>query len=467
MASRASEEDTYARISRSFALWLRQRLRGKPIARELGHVLAETVHSTGIEWRPVMEIAALIDSTPEATRDALADLERVGFLKYDHDTEFVWVVEAASWQVNCGSPENRRRLVARGVRPAVGVASFWPEYFAKYDTLLGLSAMGFTGGIASLNPSENHGSNYGGMDAPIHASMYAPNPSDKSSLKSSGIQDQEQDQEQEQVGAPAPACTLVREAPSDRPTDRPTGRGLPAVIAPSSPAPAPAVRLAAAPPPVPSPPVARPPEPMPTRKQRSGPTELAVWALGDVEDRLGWLKVPPCGTPEPALARLRAELLAATERAWGAYRDACEAGDGGWEVDGDAWDCVARAVLWLVDKRSLSPDAAAERLERIVRYARANPGLGGKDSRAWRWPRVVFGEAEGVTRGGRRVGVDGRLVQHWNETLAWEGASARASPTAPVEDDGPGTEMWTRAFGWFDRDGNPLPGEAPPAWLED
>ena len=181
-------------------------------------------------------------------------------------------------------------------------------------------------------------------------------------------------------------------------------------------------------------PTAPPPSVLPTAppaRVRSGPVALTVWRMGTLEDRVRWLDATPGGDREPALASLVGELRAAVQRAWTGYRSACEDGAGR-EVDPEAWDAIARAVLWLAEARALSPSDAADRIERLTAWARAVPALTGRDTRAWRWPLVLFGRPIGSTANGRRTGVEARLVEHWNACLEWERAQAPPQAAEPV-----------------------------------
>ena len=271
-------------------------------------------------------------------------------------------------------------------------------------------------------PSESHGV------PPSSPVVPPPSPAGPSESPNAPLRWEKRDGRRE-MGDPDGRTEKIRDLPraQDPTSVRPSVRSSPGVILPSTRPEPPAPRVVHAPPPSPAPELATPPKTRPP-PGRSPPTELAVWRLGTVEDRLEWLKLRPRSDPEPEMARLRAACLAAVDRVWKTYRQACESGPDPWEVDAGAWDCIARAVLWLHEARSLSPDEAAVRLERVIRYAQANPGLGGGDRRAWRWPRVLFGEPVGTQRGGRQLGVEARSTEHWNATLHWEGAAAGVPP---------------------------------------
>lgn len=152
---RAADVDSYARVSRSFPAWLRRNFRGDRIARELAYHLVMSVNPVGVEFVPVAVLAGFIDATPAQVEAAMVKLSAAGFLRYDHETEFVWVVEQAAWQVNVGNTKNQDAMVRRLVRPAFGVPNFWPEFMAKYEVNLRLNLLGFSSENLPVNSSLN------------------------------------------------------------------------------------------------------------------------------------------------------------------------------------------------------------------------------------------------------------------------------------------------------------------------
>lgn len=151
MSVRASDVDSYARVSRAFPAWLRRNFRGDRLTREMAYHLVMSVNPVGVEFMPVAVLAGSIDATTAETEESLRRLESRGFLRYDHETEFIWIIEQAAWQVNVGNTKNQDAMVRRLIRPAFAVPNFWPEFMAKYVTNLRLNLLGFT----SDNLTEN------------------------------------------------------------------------------------------------------------------------------------------------------------------------------------------------------------------------------------------------------------------------------------------------------------------------
>lgn len=155
MSVRASDVDSYARVSRAFPAWLRRNFRGDRLTREMAYHLVMSVNPVGVEFMPVAVLAGSIDATTAETEESLRRLESRGFLRYDHETEFIWIIEQAAWQVNVGNTKNQDAMVRRLIRPAFAVPNFWPEFMAKYVTNLRLNLLGFTSDNLTENSSEN------------------------------------------------------------------------------------------------------------------------------------------------------------------------------------------------------------------------------------------------------------------------------------------------------------------------
>jgi uncharacterized phage protein (TIGR02220 family) len=122
-------------------------------------------------------------------------LEARGFLRYDHETEFVWVVEQSSWQVSCGNSKSQDAMVRRLIRPAVGVPNFWADFVAKHGTYLRLDSLGFD----LLNSGGNSSAHSAGHSVTHSVSNSSPNcerPQEAGSRK--------QEQEQQDTFSAAP-----------------------------------------------------------------------------------------------------------------------------------------------------------------------------------------------------------------------------------------------------------------------
>lgn len=97
---------------------------------------------TGLYRLPIIYIANDLGLTVDATREALAAIEKTGFARYDEKSEYVWVLEAARHQLGeeLKASDNKVKFVNKEFAALAKGCPFIADYYAKYATSLHLKA---------------------------------------------------------------------------------------------------------------------------------------------------------------------------------------------------------------------------------------------------------------------------------------------------------------------------------------
>ncbi len=99
----------------------------------------------GLYVLPIHYIAADTGLPMERVRHALATIEHTGFARYDEESETVWLVEGAKWQLgelsgggNGKKPDNRVVMVRKDFAALPSDCPFLEDFSEKYSKALKL-----------------------------------------------------------------------------------------------------------------------------------------------------------------------------------------------------------------------------------------------------------------------------------------------------------------------------------------
>ncbi len=140
---------------------------GRRILKELGDsgmvvafYLISNSHAnqSGVYYCPLQYIAAETQRTTDRAEDCMSGLERIGFAKYDHEAEVVWVLNMVKFQVQ-NWPVDKKDNKYRGVLNSLAAVpeSYLVNEFLEYwgldtstDSTVGTLPRGFQGASKGL-----------------------------------------------------------------------------------------------------------------------------------------------------------------------------------------------------------------------------------------------------------------------------------------------------------------------------
>lgn len=111
---------------------------------------------TSIYHLPMVYIAADTGISMDAVREALAAIERTGFARYDEDSECVWVVEGAKWQIgeDLKAADSRVKAIQKEIDSLPSDCPFKSEFLSKYGRAYHLRGAAYSKAQAELPVAE-------------------------------------------------------------------------------------------------------------------------------------------------------------------------------------------------------------------------------------------------------------------------------------------------------------------------
>jgi len=128
-------------------LWLGEtgrQLRGDPEAQALACYLltAPSSNMIGLYYLPVATMAHELGWDLEGASKGLRRVSEAGFARYDSESDFVWVVNMASWQLLVNAkpmkPDDNRAKGVRSLYELLQPNAFLGDFYDKYSHLLHL-----------------------------------------------------------------------------------------------------------------------------------------------------------------------------------------------------------------------------------------------------------------------------------------------------------------------------------------